>query len=130
MSDAPIQSPAKSEARPTKEAREEIYGSTDIEADGSIPGPHSMLSPGSAAFHADGTMLSTVSANLNLLVGASGHPDTTAILSLAFRDCTKHRMPRDWFPAKRHTYIALDHAIEQGLLFCGMLAAGKKLRSQ
>jgi len=34
----------------------ECYVSTDIEADGPIPGPNSMLSFGSAAFLADGTM--------------------------------------------------------------------------
>ena len=54
----------------------EIYVSTDVEADGPIPGPHSMLRLGSAAFHADGTELGTYSANLELLPGACGHPDT------------------------------------------------------
>lgn len=33
----------------------EIYVSTDIEADGPIPGPHSMLSFASAAYKADKT---------------------------------------------------------------------------
>jgi hypothetical protein len=56
----------------------EIYVSTDIEADGPIPGPHSMLSLGSAAFDTDGQMLDTFSANLELLEGASGHPETMA----------------------------------------------------
>lgn len=54
----------------------EIYVSTDIEADGSIPGPHSMLSFGSAAFLADKTLVSTFSANLELLPGASGDERT------------------------------------------------------
>ena len=54
----------------------EIYVSTDIEVDGPIPGPHSMLSIGSAAFAAEGTLLATFSANLHALPGASGHPDT------------------------------------------------------
>jgi len=55
----------------------EIYISVDIEADGPIPGPHSMLSFGAAAF--DGGRLSdTFSANLELLEGASPHPDTAA----------------------------------------------------
>lgn len=31
----------------------EIYVSTDVEADGPIPGPHSMLSLGSAAYRED-----------------------------------------------------------------------------
>jgi len=56
----------------------EIYVSTDIEADGPIPGPHSMLSLGSAAFTSDGSMVSTFSANLTLLDGAVGHPETMA----------------------------------------------------
>ena len=48
----------------------EIYVSTDVEADGPIPGPHSMLSFGSAAFRQDKTLVSTFSANLELLPGA------------------------------------------------------------
>ena len=54
----------------------EIYVSTDCETDGPIPGPHSMLSFGSAAFTADKQLLSTFTANLETLPGASGHPDT------------------------------------------------------
>ena len=53
---------------------QEIYVSTDVEADGPIPGPPSMLSLGSAAFTAVGELLSTFSANLELLEGAAGHP--------------------------------------------------------
>lgn len=56
----------------------EIYVSTDVETDGLIPGPHSMLSFGSAAFTADKRLLSTFEANLELLPGASGHPETMA----------------------------------------------------
>ena len=56
----------------------EIYVSTDVEADGPIPGPHSMLCFGSAAYLPDKTIVSTFSANLELLPGASGHPDTMA----------------------------------------------------
>jgi hypothetical protein len=54
----------------------EIYVSTDVEADGPIPGPHSMLSFGSAAYLADKTLLGTFEANLEALPGASGHPET------------------------------------------------------
>jgi hypothetical protein len=56
----------------------EIYVSTDIEADGPIPGPHSMLSFGSAAFTADKAMVSTFQANLVTLPGAAGDPQTMA----------------------------------------------------
>jgi len=176
----------------------EIYVSTDIEADGPIPGPHSMLSFGSAAFKADGTMVSWFSANLETLPGASGHPDTMkwwktqqeawdacrantrspqevmpeyvtwlkslsgrpvfvgypvaydfmfvywylikfagespfshsgldiktfamAMMGTGYRDSTKRRMPRRWFSNKPHTHMALDDAIDQGILFCNML---------
>jgi len=56
----------------------EIYVSTDIEADGPIPGPHSMLSFASAAYLADKTLLGTFSRNLETLPGAVAHPDTEA----------------------------------------------------
>jgi hypothetical protein len=54
----------------------EIYISTDVETDGPIPGPHSMLSFGSAAYTADKQIVSTFSANLETLEGASAHPKT------------------------------------------------------
>jgi hypothetical protein len=41
----------------------EIYVSTDVEADGPIPGPNPMLSFASAAFTADKTLVGTVEAN-------------------------------------------------------------------
>jgi hypothetical protein len=56
----------------------EVYISTDIEADGPIPGPHSMLSFASAAYSADKKLIDTFSANLDLLPGAVGHPKTMA----------------------------------------------------
>ncbi len=56
----------------------EVYVSTDIEADGPIPGPHSMLSFASAAFRADKTLLGTFSAYLTTLPGAQGDPRTMA----------------------------------------------------
>lgn len=54
----------------------EIYVSTDVETDGPIPGPHSMLSFGSAAYTPQKTLISTFAANLEQLPGASGHPKT------------------------------------------------------
>jgi hypothetical protein len=56
----------------------EVYVSTDIEADGPIPGGNSMLSFASAAFVADGTMLGTFTANLETLPEAVADPDTMA----------------------------------------------------
>lgn len=54
----------------------ETYFSTDIESDGPIPGPHSMLSFATAAFAPDKTILGTFSANLLTLPGAEGNPKT------------------------------------------------------
>ncbi|MCA8921534.1 MAG: exonuclease [Planctomycetes bacterium] len=59
-------------------SKPEVYVSTDVEADGPIPGPHSMLSFGSAAFLADGSQVGTFSANLATLEGAQGDPETLA----------------------------------------------------
>ncbi len=59
-------------------SKPEIYVSTDIEMDGPIPGPYSMLSLGAAAFSADKNLLDTFSVNLETLPGASTHPDTMA----------------------------------------------------
>lgn len=64
----------------------EIYFSTDVEADGPIPGPHSMLSFASAAFAlregspvpAGFELLGTFSRNLTTLPGAAPHPRTMA----------------------------------------------------
>ena len=55
----------------------ETYISTDIETDGPIPGPNSMLSFGSAAFQG-GKMISTFSANLVTLPNAAPDPRTDA----------------------------------------------------
>jgi hypothetical protein len=176
----------------------EIYVSTDVECDGPIPGPHSMLSLASAALTADGELLSTFSANLETLPGARAHPMTAewwskhpqawaacrtdprppstvmaqyvkwlarlpgrpvfvgypaafdftfvywylvrfagsspfghsaldiktyamVLLGTPYRGTIKRTMPRRWFSSRRHTHVALDDAIEQGLLFCNML---------
>jgi hypothetical protein len=180
----------------------EIYVSTDVETDGPIPGPHSMLSFGSAAYRADKTLVSTFSANLELLPDAVGHPATMAwwqgqpeawaearrdpqdpaavmpryvawvrhlpgkpvfvaypagfdflfmywymvrfaddspfsfsaldmktfamaLLRCDYREASKRNMPRHWFDPLPHTHRALDDAIEQGALFCNMLAENR-----
>jgi len=54
----------------------EVYVSTDVETDGPIPGPNSMLSFASAALAADGSPLGTFSANLQLLPEAKADPKT------------------------------------------------------
>jgi hypothetical protein len=57
---------------------DEIYVSTDIEADGPIPGANSMLSLASVAYRADKSVIATFSANLEALAGASTDPRTMA----------------------------------------------------
>ena len=182
----------------------EIYVSTDVEADGPIPGPHSLLSFGSAAYRADKTLVDTFTANLETLPGARAHPDTMAwwktqpdawaacrkdpqppqtamrlylawlkqlpgppvfvaypaaydflfvywylirftgespfshsaldiktyamaMLRRGYRQSTKDNMPQRWFDNLPHTHRALDDAIEQGALFCNMLAENLNL---
>ncbi|MBX9403931.1 hypothetical protein K4L06_21740 [Lysobacter sp. BMK333-48F3] len=184
-------------------SKPEIYVSTDVEADGPIPGPHSMLSFASAAYLADKTLVGTFSANLDTLPGAEGHPDTMrwwgdnraaweacrrdpqppqaamrayvewldalpgkpvfvgypaaydflfvywyliryagrspfshsaldiksyamAVLKTDYRESTKRRMPKAWFDRLPHTHVALDDAIEQGALFCNLLAFSRR----
>lgn len=55
---------------------DEVYISVDIESNGPIPGPNSMLSIGAAAFSMDGELLGTFSANLEELSGSSGEAST------------------------------------------------------
>jgi hypothetical protein len=182
--------------------RREIYVSTDVEADGPIPGPHSMLSFASAAYTAEKELVATFEVNLETLVGAEAHPDTAKwwagqpeawaacranteaperampryvkwleeldgspvfvgypaaydflfvywylmkfagrspfshsaldiktlamfLLGTGYRDSTKRRMPKRWFDDLPHTHKALDDALEQGALFCNMLAEAR-----
>ena len=41
---------------------------------------------------------------------------------LPYRKAIKPRLPKHWFDELPHTHVALDDAIEQGALFCNMLA--------
>jgi DNA polymerase III alpha subunit (gram-positive type) len=74
----------------------EIYISTDVETDGPIPGPHSMLSFGSAAYTAEKTLVSTFEANLETLPEALPHPKTAewwATQPEAWEACRKNTVP-------------------------------------
>lgn len=53
-----------------------IYFSVDIESDGPIPGPYSMLSFGCVALNEHFNEIASMSANLELLPDASQDPDT------------------------------------------------------
>jgi len=57
-------------------SKTEIYISVDVETDGPIPGPNSMLSIGAAAFLEIGPHEATFSANLEQLPDASPDPAT------------------------------------------------------
>lgn len=56
----------------------EIYVSTDVETDGPIPGPFSMLSLGSVAYQQDGLEVGRFLVNLKPLQGAARSPKTMA----------------------------------------------------
>ena len=45
-----------------------------------------------------------------------------ALLKMDYRETTKATMPERWFDDNLpHTHLALDDALEQGVLFCNML---------
>jgi hypothetical protein len=44
------------------------------------------------------------------------------LLGKEYRQSSKKDMPKRWFDEAPHTHVALDDAIEQGALFCNMLA--------
>ncbi|HLO62032.1 MAG TPA: exonuclease [Azonexus sp.] len=46
-----------------------------------------------------------------------------AVLRQPYRASGKQAMPAAWFDPAPHTHVALDDALEQGALFCNMLAA-------
>lgn len=88
----------------------EIYVSTDVETDGPIPGPHSLLSLGSAAYTADKRLIATFSANLDTLPDALPDPRTAAWWATqpeAWAACRRDPEPpqvamlryRDWLKA-------------------------------
>jgi len=182
----------------------EIFVSTDIEADGPIPGPHSMLSLASAAYTREKKLISTFSINLETLPGATPDARTMAwwkdfpeawekcrlnprspesamadylawlktltgravflgfpaswdfmwvywylvrftgerpfrenaldvrsyamgMRKVAFQETTRTYLPKRWFDeGLPHTHVALDDAIEQGAMFCNMLAENQK----
>jgi hypothetical protein len=73
---------------------QEIYVSTDIEADGPIPGPHSMLSFASAAFTAEKQLVGSFSCNLETLPDAKPDPRTAEWW---------HSQPEAWAACRSNT---------------------------
>jgi hypothetical protein len=51
-----------------------------------------------------------------------------ALLGKPYRDSVKRNMPPRWFDRLPHTHRALDDALEQGALFCNMLAERERMR--
>ena len=52
-----------------------------------------------------------------------------AVLGTEYRSTVKPNMPRSWFGDSPHSHVALDDAIEQGALFCAMLAANPRTQT-
>lgn len=105
------------------EKESEIYVSVDIEADGPIPGPHSMLSLGSAAYTADKTLLCTYSANLDFLPNASADARTMnwwAQFPEAWEACRRDTRPPQ---EVMHEYAAWLEALPGKPIFIGWPAA-------
>lgn len=101
----------------------EIYVSTDVEADGPIPGPNSMLSFGSAAFDANKQLLSTFEANLELLPSASPDPKTMAwwkTQPVAWEACRRDPQPPESIMPR---YLAWLKALPAPPVFVGYPAA-------
>jgi DNA polymerase III alpha subunit (gram-positive type) len=186
---------------------EEVYVSIDVETDGRIPGPSSMLSLGAVALYPDKTIISTFSVNLETLPGATGDrktlewwskqkpeiwaehrrntkapevamkefnlwlkklprgwafaaypagydftfvywylcrflPDENSFrfscvdiktlamreMNCAYSQAIKRNMPKRWFDPLPHTHVALDDALEQGMLFCNILNESRRKR--
>ncbi len=45
-----------------------------------------------------------------------------ALMNTTWQRSTKRHMPKAWFDPFPHNHVALDDAIEQGAMFCNMLA--------
>jgi hypothetical protein len=101
----------------------EVYVSTDVETDGPIPGPNSMLSFGSAAYSADKTLTATFEANLHLLPGASGNPDTMAWWQTQLDVWNVHRRHLQEPEAAMKTYLAWLKGLPGKPVFVGYPAA-------
>lgn len=49
-----------------------------------------------------------------------------ALMDTTYNGSSKKNMPKRWFDKHTHTHVAVDDAIEQGALFCNMLAERKR----
>jgi hypothetical protein len=101
----------------------EIYVSTDVEADGPIPGPHSMLSFGSAAYTDDKQLVGTFEANLELLPGSAPHPDTEAWWKSQPEAWAACRTNLETPTVAMHRYVGWVEALPGKPVFVGYPAA-------
>lgn len=99
--------------------RQEIYVSTDIESDGPIPGPNSMLSFGSAAFTADGRMIDTFEANLETLPGAKGDPETMKWWATQKEAWEAHRQNLEYPESAMPRYVRWLRSLPGSPVFVG-----------
>ena len=103
----------------TYKMTQELYVSTDVEADGPIPGITSMLSFGSAVYTKDKALISTFEANLALLEGAESDAKTMAWWKTqpeAWKDCRTNLEP----PVEgMQRYLAWLKELDGNLVFVG-----------
>lgn len=97
----------------------EIYVSTDVETDGPIPGPHSMLSFGSAAYTAEKRLVTTFEANLHTIPGAAGHPETMAWWQSQPEAWAAHRQNLQEPEVAMKAYVAWLKALPSKPVFVG-----------
>jgi len=97
----------------------EIYVSTDIETDGPIPGPHSMLSLGSAAYNAQKQLVATYEVNLHLLPDAQGHPSTMAWWETQPEAWAAHRINLKEPAEALHEYVTWLESLPGKPVFVG-----------
>ena len=101
----------------------EIYVSTDIEADGPIPGPHSMLSFASAAYRSDKTLVATFTRNLETLPGALPHPKTEAWWQTQPEAWARCRTDLQAPATAMHEYVKWLHSLGPKPVFVGYPAS-------
>jgi hypothetical protein len=102
---------------------DEIYVSTDVEADGPIPGPHSMLSFASAAYTADKSLVGTFSRNLETLPNAGPDARTAAWWKTQPEAWAARRRDRQSPELAMREYVAWLKALPGRPVFVGYPAA-------
>jgi hypothetical protein len=102
-------------------SKPEIYISVDVETDGPIPGPNSMLSIGAAAFLEIGPHEATFSANLEQLPDASPDPATMQWWSTQPEAWERSRTDLESAAEAMRRFVAWLEATAQGrkLVFVG-----------